>query len=407
MAPLRLLYVACTEANTVSIFVRAEDGSLTLREELEVPGGPMWLCTDPQQRRLYCPLIEANEVASFAIAPDDGALTPLGRAPYPSLGDSDASGRPWEGPPCPCHVTTDRTGRFLFSAFYTGAILTVHAIGDDGAAAGEPLQTIHTSHGCHSIQADPSNRFVYVPCVAATATSAGGDPNNFILGGNRIFTFRFDPATGELTPAGEPTIPEPTGAVQEPRFGGENLADAPTNRFGHRPERGPRHVVFHPSLPLLFTSDEQSNSVSRYAIDLQGGGALTPAGSAETTSPDTTAATNVSEIRIDATGSAIFCPNRGDDTVATFSLDDEGALSQAGRFATAHIPQAIELTPDGAFMYSAGGQPTGTSFPDEDAAHDGLTIFSVDGAQLEEVGTGTLGLGAVRLLALDLVQSSL
>ena len=28
-------------------------------------------------------------------------------------------------------------------------------------------------------------------------------------------------------------------------------------------------------------------------------------------------------------------------------------------------------------------------------------------AQLEEVGTGTLGLGAVRLLALDLVQSSL
>ena len=59
-------------------------------------------------------------------------------------------------------------------------------------------------------------------------------------------------------------------------------------------------------------------------------------------------------------------------------------------------------------MYSTGGgQPTGTSFPDEDGAHDGLTIFSVDGAQLEEVGTGTLGPGAVRLLALDLVQSSL
>ena len=38
----------------------------------------MWLCTDPQQRRLYCPLIVANEVASFAIAPDDGALAPLG-----------------------------------------------------------------------------------------------------------------------------------------------------------------------------------------------------------------------------------------------------------------------------------------------------------------------------------------
>ena len=325
MAPLRLLYVACTEANTVSIFVRADDGSLTLREELEVPGGPMWLCTDPQQRRLYCPLIEANEVASFAIAPDDGALTPLGRAPYPSLGETDASGRPWEGPPCPCHVTTDRTGRFLFSAFYTGAILTVHAIGDDGAAAGEPLQTIHTSHGCHSIQADPSNRFVYVPCVAATATSAGGDPNNFILGGNRIFTFRFDPATGELTPAGEPTIPEPTGAVQEPRFGGENLADAPTNRFGHRPERGPRHLVFHPYLPLLYTSNEQGNSVSVWRIEVESG-ALSPVQTVATVPDDCVLKSHCSEIVITPTGKHILAPNRGHDSVAVFEVDDSGRL---------------------------------------------------------------------------------
>lgn len=72
-----------------------------------------------------------------------------------------------------------------------------------------PPQVLQTSHGCHSIQviaapqspaprltslishmcgtaltsaplkADPSNRFVYVPCVAAMATQAGGEHHPF------------------------------------------------------------------------------------------------------------------------------------------------------------------------------------------------------------------------------------
>ena len=77
-----------------------------------------------------------------------------------------------------------------------------------------------------------------------------------------------------------------------------------------------RHVCFHPGLPLLYTSDEQANSVSPYAIDLrpnakaggegngegggEGGGRLSPVrgGAVETVPADCTAPTNVSEIRI-------------------------------------------------------------------------------------------------------------
>ena len=168
----------------------------------------MWLATDPHNRYLYCPTLTANEILCFTIG-KDGSLARRGPpVSYPDVGKSDPSGAPWAGDPCPCHVTTDRTGRFLFTSFYTAGMVTVHGIAADGSVLPEAIQTIQTTHGCHSIQIDRSNRFVYVPCVAALATQAGGDPNNLVNGGNRIFQFEFDSVNGYLTQtASSPMIP--------------------------------------------------------------------------------------------------------------------------------------------------------------------------------------------------------
>jgi hypothetical protein len=277
MTVTSVLYAACTEACTITIYDRAADGRISARPEpLAVPGGPMWLTTDPEQRYLYCPTITANAIVSFAIGAD-GGLTELGQpVPYPAVGDEDPSGAPWTGDPCPCHVSTDKTGRFLFTSFYTAGMITVHAIASDGSVEPAVLQTIQTTHGCHSIQTDASNKFVYVPCVAALATQAGGDPNNLLNGGNRIFQFAFDPANGSLTPTPSlPLIPvrplslslslsvlaarictdcnirtstqEPTGPAQSPRFGTAWEPDAPTSRFGTRPEVTDKRMHAHPS----------------------------------------------------------------------------------------------------------------------------------------------------------------
>ena len=122
--------------------------------------------------------------------------------------------------------------------------------------------------------------------------------------------------------------------------------------------------MFHPSLPTLYTSDEQSNSVSRYQID--DFGTLSHVQSEDTVPIECTLDTNVSEIRISGDGMVLFCSNRGHDTVATFELGGlDGMLLQKGRYETKHIPQAIELTSDGNTLYAAGGDSTGTSFPAE------------------------------------------
>lgn len=207
--PASVLYVACTDDCTISVFDRTADGRLQHRpaSQVAVPGGPMWLATDPRHRYMYCPTLTTNQVLSLAIGVD-GSLSHIGSpVPYPDVGESDASGAPWAGDPCPCHVTTDQTGRFLFTAFYTAGMVTVHAIAPDGSVVPGVLQTIQTSHGCHSIQIDKSNRIVYVPCVAALATQNGGDPNNLINGGSRIFQFAFDPGGGLTQTTSSPMIP--------------------------------------------------------------------------------------------------------------------------------------------------------------------------------------------------------
>ena len=121
--------------------------------------------------------------------------------------------------------------------------------------------------------------------------------------------------------------------------------------------------MFHPSLPTLYTSDEQSNSVSRYQID--DFGTLSHVQAEDTVPSECTLDTNVSEIRISGDGLVLCCSNRGHDTVATFELGLDGMLLQKERYETKHIPQAIELTSDGNTLYAAGGDSSGTSFPAE------------------------------------------
>jgi sugar lactone lactonase YvrE len=98
-----VLYAACTDDGTISIFDRAADGQLERRSaQVAVSGGPMWLATDPRHRYLYCPTLAGNEVLSFAIGAD-GSLSPLGSpVSYPDVGEVDRTGAAWAGDACPC-----------------------------------------------------------------------------------------------------------------------------------------------------------------------------------------------------------------------------------------------------------------------------------------------------------------
>ena len=106
------------------------------------------------------------------------------------------------------------------SAYYRGGY-AVHALGPDGAVRGPALDRQNTAPGAHAILTDPSNRFAFVPHIARQNDNVLEPPKN-IPGPNFIAQFRFDPASGRLSP-NTPFKLEPSERI------------------------GPRHYCFHPT----------------------------------------------------------------------------------------------------------------------------------------------------------------
>ena len=205
------------------IHMDTSNGALTPIGKTDAAKLVMPMAVSPNKRHLYAVIrSQPVRVLSYAIDPANGKLTQKASAPLP---DSMP------------YVSTDRTGRFLFTASYGGDKLAVSPIGENGLVEAEAIQVIPTGRNAHSILPDPTNKFVYAA----------------VLGANQVLQFTFDGATGKLTP-------NQPAAVN---------ADA-----GH----GPRHMAFSPNSKSLYVLNELSGHVTQYAVDT-GKGTLTLVGS--------------------------------------------------------------------------------------------------------------------------------
>ena len=129
---------------------------------------------------MACVDVDGRHLVRSYVIGGDGALTPTGQT------DMGAN---------PCHLSTDRTGRFLLAAYYSDGMVTVDPIDAEGAVGGDRIQKVETQLKAHYIQTDASNRFAFVPHV--------GDANC-------VYQFRFDQNTVQLTPNDPPPVsPEP------------------------------------------------------------------------------------------------------------------------------------------------------------------------------------------------------
>ena len=169
-------------------------------------------------------------------------------------------------------------------------------------------------------------------------------------GGNAIHQLHFDSATGKLSHNGLPIIPPPTGPTPSPRFDGPvavkgeseggfpggfsaEAAPPPYSRFGTRPELGPRHFVFHLFLLVLYTPNEQGNSVSAYRMNCTSG-LLTHVETLPTVVDDFNQMSHGAEIKFSPDGRWLLAPNRalpetGGCSIAVFAVDAAGGLRQS------------------------------------------------------------------------------
>ena len=202
--------------NRISIFTMdPATGKVTWRQPVPVEGGPDPLAFDPRHRFLYVACRDRRQLSSYRIDPATGSLSLISTVPI-------------EGEPI--QIVIDRTGRFLLSVHFYQSTVGVHAISDQGVIAPTPVEWRVTSYGCHGIEVDPSNRYVFVPHV----TRSGGP--------NAVAQFRFDEKTGHL-------------AWNAPAF--LTLTE----------HEGPRHLLVHPTLNMAYSADEQGASATAYRLD--------------------------------------------------------------------------------------------------------------------------------------------
>ncbi|MCY2967039.1 MAG: beta-propeller fold lactonase family protein [Planctomycetota bacterium] len=237
-----------------------KSGRLTPIASVAIPGHAGGLTTSPDRKYLFAALREEGRLASFLIESTGLKL----------LSDIPAGADP-------AYIATDRSGKFLLTAYYVANKVTVHAIDDAGRLNAEPVQSIPTAPNAHGILTDPTNRYVFVPHTSADS----------------IFQFRFDPGTGRLE-SNEPAV------------------------LQRSPQTGPRHLAFHPKLPVVYIDNEQQSSVTWYRLD-EKRGTLTANGTLSTLPAGFDAVNSNADVEIHPSGRFLYFSNRGHDSIAMFS----------------------------------------------------------------------------------------
>ena len=331
------VYVSMAPEQKIQVYrLDGKDGKLSAVEAVAVEGGPGSLAVDPQKKFLFASLRTTSSLASFRIDSSTGKLTQLSTAALPK-GENAA------------FVATDRTGRWLLSASYAAGKVVVHRI-KDGMIETPALQTIETAKTAHNVAVDRDNRFVFVPHVSP----------------NAVYQFKLDATTGKLTPAGRAA--------------------------GGTPKAGPRHLAFHPTQDMAFTSDESGNSITAYRYEAATG--LKPAQTVSTLPDDFKAENSTAEVKVHPNGKFVWVSNRGHDSLAGFAIDASGKLTAIGQTPTEKTPRSFEIEPDGQFAFGAG-EGSGK-----------LAVFRVDGdsGKLTRLYTQDVGKSLTWVMAVKLTE---
>lgn len=300
-------------------------GALTKAGIYEMGTSPSCLVVNQSGTRLY----SSNEtdrfegrkegtISSFSVDPTTGQLTLLNTVS--SGGDG------------PTYVSIHPSGRFLLVANYFGgsvAVLPILSNGQLGKATdvkndkgriGPTVATNappgsfafsgHDRTHAHMIQADPSGQFVI----------------HVDLGLDRIFVWKFDEQNGTLT-ANQPS--------------GVSLP----------PGDGPRHFHFHPNGRWFYSIQEEGSTVALFDYDSRAG-SLTERQTISSLPPGYAGSNFCSEILVSSDGRFVYAGNRLHDSVAVFTVGDNGELTFVDDVGTrGNYPRSFNFDPTGRFLY--------------------------------------------------------
>lgn len=299
------VYVSCATAKEIHVF-KLERARRRLRPVAvyPVPGtddpGPASLpmAVSPDGDRLYAALrSEPYPVSAFSIDRVTGALQHIGTVAQPGA---------------MAYLTVTRDAKSLLGASYKHAKLTVTALDERGVPQTPLTQVIETPPKAHCVLEAP-NGLIY-------ATTVDGEA---------ILAWQRDAHTGLLRETDPATTPLPHGS-------------------------GPRHLAFHPTLPVLYCINEEAGSLS--TLDLSPASPVPVLRHTVSLMPaDFHGRAMAADLHVSSDGRHVYASVRMTNTMTVFAVDPrDGSLTRTSQFEPEPVARGFRLDVTGRFLISAG-----------------------------------------------------
>ncbi|MEM8736964.1 MAG: lactonase family protein [Planctomycetota bacterium] len=311
-----------------------ETGVLRVSEGVEAGKNPSFLAIHPEGRTLYS-VTEAGKqdgLTAFAIDPDTGHLKKINSQV------ADGSGA--------CHVGLNPSGTAAIVSYYGSGSIASFPLNPEGRVG--PAASVIAFEGsgpdpkrqarphAHSANVDPAGRLAVVAD----------------LGTDRLWLYRVDAETAELTPHDPEAVALHPGA-------------------------GPRHFAFHPTEPWAYVINELDATLTALRWNI-GPETFTSLQTVDTLPDDWEGRRSTAEVVVHPSGRFVYGSNRGHDSIVAFAIDPEsGELSRIGFTPSGgQEPRNFNIDPTGRWMLVCN-QNT-----------DDVQVFRIDPAEgaLEPVG---------------------
>lgn len=257
-----------------------------------------------------------NSCCAYKINRATGELTLINE--QPTLGNAS------------CYVSLDHSGKYVLVANYmNGKTAVMFPIRDDGGVdmVCESVQHVGSSvnrerqeapHG-HCALPDPSNTYVFVAD----------------LGIDQLVCYQLDGVNGKLIPSAQGNVQLPAGS-------------------------GPRHFVFHPSGKFVYLVNELTATVMALSYDAASG-MMQDLQTVSMLPEGFEGQRWAAAIRITADGRFLYASNRGHDSLAMYTVDEQtGRLTVQGYQSTGgKVPRDFNIDPTGQWLLAAN-QETNT-----------------------------------------------
>lgn len=290
-----------------------ESGQLEIRSSVDGLRNPTFLAIDDLNKRLYAITDDTNAegtkyglAVSFRIDPKTSSLSVINKEKTVAAST--------------CHISLDHTNQCIMVSSYHGGMIGVSPLVEDGRIGtssdvhqhtGSSVLPVQNQPRPHSTFVDPSNQYAIVSD----------------LGLDQIKIYKREENGKKLKFHSQVQV---------------------------APGAGPRHFVFHPSLPVGYVINELNSTVTGYSFDPDKG-SLTEIETVPTLPASYNGDNACADIHISPDGRFLYGSNRGHDSIVVYAIDPtNGTLSLVEHASTlGKHPRNFVISPDGHYVLVA------------------------------------------------------